>query len=201
MKKISFSPMLLLVVISHILITGSFMSLWTLGFALLHEVGHLLMMLLFHDRIARIRFQSFGICIEAQNAMDVDYEQEILIALAGPLVNGVVSLVCSALYLFWRQSDLLYLFCLVNLALCIVNLLPLYPLDGGRVLFFAMLHRMELNRAECCMRGIMLLSVPIMCLASVGLFLVSGFNLSLVAIALYLMLFISGWSLLGRGGK
>ena len=201
MRKISFSPMLLLVILSHVLITGSFASLWTFCFALLHEAGHLLAMLLFHDRISQIRFRSFGICIETQSAVDVDYEQEIVIALAGPLMNGIVSLICSVLYLFWQQSDTLFLFCLLNLVLCIINLLPLYPLDGGRVLFFSLLHRLDPFRAEKCMRALMLISVPIMLLFSLGLLWVSGFNASLLLIALYLLIFVSGWSQLGRGGK
>ena len=159
------------------------------------------MMTVFHHRVSRIRFRSFGICIEVQNAVDVDYEKEVIIALAGPLTNGIISLICSGLYLFGGAGDTTFLFCLLNLALCIFNLLPIYPLDGGRVLYFAMLHRMDMDRAEKCMRSFMLITLPIMLLFSIGLFWVSEFNASLLSVVVYLLVFLSGWSQLGRAGK
>ena len=58
----------------------------------------------------------------------------VRIALAGPLVNMVIGICCIAL---WWICPFLYPYTQklfdINLSLCLVNLLPVYPLDGGKI--------------------------------------------------------------------
>lgn len=75
-----------------------------------------------------------------------DLRQETRIALAGPLANLLLALLAIlATWLFapavslWRPPFILLgnlpsSFVWVNIALAVVNLLPAYPLDGGRIL-------------------------------------------------------------------
>ncbi|MBA3913497.1 MAG: site-2 protease family protein [Acidobacteriales bacterium] len=74
------------------------------------------------------------------------WKRDIRIALAGPLVNLAIGLIAAAVVLslipqanLWAQpyvhsSNLPRSFVWVNLWLAIFNLLPAYPMDGGRVL-------------------------------------------------------------------
>ena len=64
-----------------------------------------------------------------------------LVALAGPASNFVIAIVCCAIFAFMsRQAlsmgsfQLLVWFIQINFGLAIFNLLPLYPLDGSKVL-------------------------------------------------------------------
>ncbi len=68
-----------------------------------------------------------------------------LIALAGPMSNVLLALVCTAVLVFAAMSlvttpyfpaarTLLQQFILTNLFLAIFNALPLHPLDGGKIL-------------------------------------------------------------------
>ncbi len=64
---------------------------------------------------------------------------EFLVAIVGPLTSILLGLVMFALWFIfqgWNESldTLLASLCLVNLVLGVFNLLPGYPLDGGRVL-------------------------------------------------------------------
>lgn len=102
----------------------------------LHETGHVLTILLMRGRIERVRFGLAGIRIEVAG---LGYQQEALAALAGP--------VCSiAGFAVLRQS---FSECAAfSLSLGIFNLLPLFPLDGGRALRCALLLRLPPEKAE-----------------------------------------------------
>ncbi|MEI3065466.1 MAG: site-2 protease family protein [Oscillospiraceae bacterium] len=71
------------------------------------------------------------------------HRQELLAALAGPLVN----LVCGAL--FGMRSPA---FAAYSLMLGIYNLLPVWPLDGGRAVRCALAQHLPLARAEAVSR-------------------------------------------------
>lgn len=89
----------------------------------LHEGGHLLALALVGAPLGKIRLTLVG--AEMLLPSGLTYGQEILCALAGPGVN---------LLLAWLVYPWFPLFAGIHLALALVNLLPLAPLDGGRVL-------------------------------------------------------------------
>ena len=87
-----------------------------------HEIGHLLTMRLFGVPVLSVRLGGAGAVIEA---IFPDYKKEILCALAGPVAGVILGL------LLLRSLPQM---AMVSLFLSAVNLLPLYPLDGGRIL-------------------------------------------------------------------
>ena len=96
--------------------------LFFLGCSACHELGHLIMMKLLGVKVLAIHLGAAGAVIEAAFA---DYKREILCALAGPVFGVILGL---ALLRVMPQMALISFF------LSAVNLLPLYPLDGGRIL-------------------------------------------------------------------
>lgn len=103
----------------------------------LHELGHALVALRQGGQVKSITLMVLG------GVAQIDHEQatprqQAFMALAGPLVSfalGIGSLALSALEGLWLDlRAALYIFGGMNLALGIFNLLPAYPLDGGRIL-------------------------------------------------------------------
>lgn len=64
----------------------------------------------------------------------LSYGQELLLAAAGPAVNLLLAVILSQMGTKW---ELCYLISGVHLVLGIFNLLPIMPLDGGRLLWNA----------------------------------------------------------------
>ena len=103
---------------------------------LLHELGHSVVALRYKVPVRRITLFIFGgvseITTEPPNAM-----AEFWIAIAGPVVSFLLAILFALLEpVFSHQAPLLALakyLSYINLALGIFNLLPGFPLDGGRV--------------------------------------------------------------------
>ncbi|WP_251341328.1 CBS domain-containing protein [Haloplanus halophilus] len=120
---------------------------WLLGAAaatglflcvLLHEFGHSLVAMRYGYHIDSITLWLFG-GVARFTEMPEDWKQEFTIAVAGPIVSvalGVLSYVAFRLIpggLPAVQFVLAYL-ALTNVALAVFNMLPGFPMDGGRVL-------------------------------------------------------------------
>lgn len=105
----------------------------------LHELGHTLVAQRYGVTVQDIVLTPIG-GVARLHGLPEDPHQEIRIALAGPYVSLFLSL-CSVglliaglhrLPLFF--SSLFLYFCVLNLMLFLFNLLPCFPMDGGRVL-------------------------------------------------------------------
>ncbi|MCD8376467.1 MAG: peptidase M50 [Oscillospiraceae bacterium] len=105
----------------------------------LHELGHWLAIRRLGGRVYRLRLTLVGAEMSLNPRYPLSYWREALAALAGP----AASLLCAALAARWG----LYLFAGVNLCYGLFNLLPIYPLDGGRSLL-CLLSNFGLTGAE-----------------------------------------------------
>ena len=103
--------------------------------ALLHEGGHYLISSSMGYELNRITLMPYGAVLSGY-AGDVTIKDEIKIALAGPMVSGFLAIFFTALWwIFPSAYPFTDLAGKTNAALFFVNLIPAYPLDGGRVLY------------------------------------------------------------------
>jgi Zn-dependent protease len=135
------------------------------GCILLHELGHALMASRFRILTREITLLPIGGLSRLERIPD-DPREEIRIALAGPATSiGIALVLGSLLFLLggrdawsplmsgvsWRlplvAKALLAQLAWANLVLAVFNLLPAFPMDGGRVLRALLALRMEYTRA------------------------------------------------------
>ncbi|ADB57480.1 M50 family metallopeptidase [Archaeoglobus profundus] len=94
---------------------------------LIHELSHSLVAKRFGARVREIILFIFGGVASIEN-LPKEPKKEFAIAIAGPLASLVLSLFILTPHRF------LHLFGYFNLILAIFNLIPAFPMDGGRVL-------------------------------------------------------------------
>ena len=99
----------------------------------LHEAGHLVMMLLLGGSVKTVRFHAFGVDIEETGRGRRSYLSDALVALAGPFANMIFCVASAVLYSFW-PNHLVWEFIFVNSTIAWFNILPVEALDGGQAL-------------------------------------------------------------------
>ena len=100
-------------------------------FIVLHELGHMLAGILLKLKLKNIEINPFGLSITFQgigkNFSIKAPQNRILIAVAGPIINVLIIVFA---FIFELDNIIIY----SNILLLLLNLLPIYPLDGGRIL-------------------------------------------------------------------
>ena len=98
----------------------------------LHEIAHLIVATKRGYTLKKIKLDMFGLAVELNEK--IDEKDQFSINVAGPLLNLFLCVLCLASYWLWPFTYFyLNTFCLSNLILAIFNLLPVYPLDGGKI--------------------------------------------------------------------
>jgi Zn-dependent protease/CBS domain-containing protein len=131
--------------------------IWLLVFlcVLLHELGHALAAKAYGIPTVDITLYPIG-GIARMERMPEKPVQELVVAIAGPLVNVVIIIVLGAVLLatggldvtkILTDPDLLQIVFWANIVMLVFNLIPAFPLDGGRVLRALLATRMEYARA------------------------------------------------------
>lgn len=123
----------------------------------MHEFGHILVARRFGARTRDVTLLPIGGVASMEN-MPEKPSQEIAVALAGPAVNLVIAAILILLLgdrfdptrlnrIEELQNDLLVQLAVANLVLFTFNLIPAFPMDGGRVLRAALAFRVGYTRA------------------------------------------------------
>lgn len=172
------------------LLTGRSPVLWLVGVALLmclvllHELGHSLTARHFGVEVSHISLTPLG-GVAWMSEIPRDVRIETLVALAGPAVNLALAALASPLLLLggWI-AGFAGIFIYINLALGLFNLVPAFPMDGGRVLRAQLARNGDwlgaTERAVSIGKGLMLV------LGLAGLF-TGNFMLPILAVFLWAM--------------
>ena len=130
----------IIVVILIFLFTGQLKTYCIIMFfCFLHELGHIITAKLFKMQIEKIEILPCGFSASFFSYNSSGFPkgfsmQELIVTLAGPIVSLILALsfqyIDDTNFTILTKQEIVY----SNILILIFNLLPLYPLDGGRIL-------------------------------------------------------------------
>ena len=126
-------------------LVGVAIATMLVGSVALHEYGHALAAKQYGITTRHITLYPFG-GIAAIEGMPEDPDQETVIAFAGPAVNLVLAAMGGLMLGYTQEGTLVWalarVFAMANLSMGLFNLIPAFPMDGGRILRSLLAKRM-----------------------------------------------------------
>lgn len=166
---------------------GALFLVLLFGCVLLHEFGHVFAARAFGVRTPDVTLYPIG-GVARLERMPANPKQELIVALAGPAVNVVIALALFVLVgagtVFGAMTNpggsFLIQLAVVNVWLVAFNMIPAFPMDGGRVLRSVLAMRM--GRAKATEIAVSVGKVMAVLLGIFGFFTL---NLTLMVIAVF----------------
>ncbi len=111
-----------------------------------HELGHIVCGIMTGSRVYKVRVLVVGLCASMDDGSGRN-QCRIPVLLCGPMVNTVFSGAGLLVYYYCMPgSGDIRFFIISNACLAIFNLLPIYPLDGGRILRYLLAGKLGVFR-------------------------------------------------------
>lgn len=105
-----------------------------IGVIAFHELGHFMAMkLVGYKNISPFFLPFIGAAVAGEKS-DANIKERMLVFFAGPLPGLTAGFLLLFAFTIWELPDSLWAWTVMLLAINYVNLLPLYPFDGGRIL-------------------------------------------------------------------
>ncbi|REK75931.1 M50 family metallopeptidase [Paenibacillus paeoniae] len=190
----SIHPLFIIVMLASA-VTGYFAELLTLFIlVLVHELGHVVVAKGFGWTIREVKLLPFGGVAEVDEAGGITAKEDAIVAIAGPLQNVWMGALAWGLGVagIWDEAWAQYVG-QANLMIALFNLLPIYPLDGGKLLQALLSYMMNYYRMLIWSARLSLLFSAMMLLGALfPLIGGEGIQLNLFIVGTFLL--VSNWT-------
>jgi Zn-dependent protease len=101
---------------------------------MIHEFAHVWVSLRMGTPVIQVIFMALGAAAVLEPSFSYSHRDEYWISIVGPISSFLLALIGVPFLFLFPGSMLIVYFVGLNVLLAVFNILPLYPLDGGRVL-------------------------------------------------------------------
>jgi stage IV sporulation protein FB len=155
-----------------------------------HELGHVAVLRLFNRHVDEIRLELWGVSLRPDAPLS--YGQELITTAAGPAMSFLLAVLAA-----WAANHQaargapasgLYLMAGFSLVFCVFNALPVYPLDGGKVLGAAAGALLGPDTADKILCVTSCAVIASLLIAGAAVLIVTRVNFSLMLAAVWLLI-------------
>ncbi len=154
---------------------------------ILHEFAHYAVAQRLGYELNTLHLMPYGAALSGDMAA-ASAKEEITIALAGPIFNILCAIFFVALWWLWPA---IYVFSdtivWANTAIALFNFLPVYPLDGGRILYAILRSRISIKKANIVMKISAVVISVLFCFCCLLSVLKKKLNFSMAIAAIFIM--------------
>ena len=185
--KVRISPLVFVFALVAVLCGSWTYLIGYLVAVVMHEMTHAEVAKRLGYTLSELKIMPYGASLTGKFE-GVSARDEFLIAIAGPLSNIFAALVCTALW--WLAPSTYYFtesFVVANVFTAVTNILPVFPLDGGRALLAILSRKIPRQRAYKIIR----VAGFVVTAAFVALFVLSliySVNFTFALMALFVLL-------------
>ena len=159
-RKVKFSPFFLLIIFIAFL-SGLFYDVLSFLFVIImHEIGHIITSLIFKWKVKRVDITLCGGFITYDDKLDKPFKEELLVSISGFLAQGILFIILFTLNkIYVIDASSFFMINKYSLAIFLFNLLPIYPLDGSKILSVILNALMPYKRSLKCLFYVSLLII------------------------------------------
>lgn len=132
-RRIALHPLFVITIFAYLILGKFFVAIFSFLTVILHELAHSFMARIFGYQTGQILLMPYGASLKFSD--EIPKNVMPYVALAGPLFNILIAVI---LICFWWIIPSSYSYTLdvvkINISVGFFNLIPVFPLDGSRVL-------------------------------------------------------------------
>ncbi len=188
-KRVEFDVSVLLPIVALCAIYSGFAEEYLVAFLMivLHEAAHIACASLLGCKVESVSFLPVGLHASV-GTEQIDRLKRIMINSCGPALNLVLFILCE---LFIRCVNdplpILHIIKTSNIYLAIFNILPVWPMDGSKILQDLLMVKTGLLSAARLVRGLSFVMASILIIIGVLSSFYSNWNFALVMVGIYIL--------------
>lgn len=179
------SPVMLCMAVFFVAFGMAYEFACSLAAVMLHELAHARVAKRLGYALNEIKIMPYGAALCGKT--DIRASHEILISIAGPAFNLIIGIIFASMWWLVPTSyAFTETFCKCNLYIGVFNLLPVHPLDGGRIALALLSMKLKRKKAYTVIRIVS----AIVGVLSLALFVVSAFyslNICFLSVGLFML--------------
>lgn len=157
--------------------------------AVLHELAHFAAARRLNIGASRFVIMPFGVYLQLKESVIENPRHECIVCAAGPVCNMVL---IAALFLARPHIGSQYIpaldfFICTNASMLLINVVPIVPLDGGRIMRAALTHKYGFVRAAKITHIVSQINILLVGLFGVYVLYITHFNVSLMLLCAFLL--------------
>jgi len=132
---------------------------------LIHEMGHIFGSIIFKWDFSKVTIYPFGGCTIFNTNVNRNLKEEFVILIFGPMFQIIYTIIIFILYknnlIIYKTYDI---FISYSIPILFFNMLPIYPLDGGRIVNILSNYLLPFKKGNRIVISISLMFLIIFCL-------------------------------------